>query len=96
MKKLLVLLFIPLLSGCALLQDNSERLSHLVDTALRQDPGWNMSGYVIMDNSREIKIGSISSEILYEMAHKEPRGWKLEEDVKDEGFIFGISFRKTF
>lgn len=95
MKKLLVLLLVPLLSGCSFLENSSVKFSNTVDTVLRQDPGWNASGYIIRDDSREIKIGIISSEILYGVS-AEPKDFDLEESVKDEGFIIGIFLKKTF
>ncbi|MBD3406161.1 MAG: hypothetical protein GF411_08560 [Candidatus Lokiarchaeota archaeon] len=58
---------------------------------LREDPGWNMSGYVIKDKTSKIKIGSISDEIIYTEEDKEK-----EEFTKQEGMIIGTFFKKTF
>jgi len=92
MKKLLILLPLLLLTGCL-------PLHNAVDTALKQDEGWNLSGYIIKRKNLEIKIGSISTELLYDAANseieKEDR-IRAEEAIKDEGFILGIRLIKTF
>jgi len=92
MKKLLILLPLLLLTGCL-------PLHNAVDAALKQDEGWNLSGYVIRRNNTEVKIGSISSELLYDVADSEMKKEdkrRAEEAIKDEGFILGIRLIKIF
>lgn len=80
------------LSGCS----PTKHISQTIDAALREDPGWNMSGHVIKNNQKEIKIGIISSEMLYDTSRNQPREIKIEEDLKEEGFILGIHLKKNF
>jgi len=59
-------------------------------------PGWGTSGYSILCKSKEIKFGSISKDIIYDISLKDPKDRRLEEDIKDEGFILGMFFKKSF
>lgn len=92
MKKLLILLLFPLLTGCL-------PLHNAVDTALKQEEGWNLSGYVIKRNNLEIKIGSISTELLYDVADSDmdkDDKRRAEKDIQDAGFVVGFRLIKTF
>lgn len=95
MKKLLILLIIIITPGCSLLEDNSAKFSNTVDMLLRQEPGWNASGYIIENKNHETKLGLIEDEILYNMSLGS-KDWKKEEDVKNKGLIFGFFLNKDF
>lgn len=92
MKKLIFATILMALSGCS----PTKHISQTIDAALREDPGWNMSGYIIKNGQKEIKIGIISSEMLYDLSQNKPREIKTEEDLKEKGFILGIHFKKNF
>jgi len=94
--RILLIIILLTLPGCTILEGNSARLSNTIDTILKQEPGWNMSGYIVKNTTSETKFGLIDSEILYNMVKNCPKEPKLEEDIKDEGFLFGIFFKKTF
>ena len=92
MKKLAILLLLMFSSGCSL----SSKFHNMVNAATKQEPGWNLSGYVVKNDSKEIKMGSVSGEILYDLAEDSPRDRNLEKDIKSEGFIFGFFLKKSF
>lgn len=94
--KTLLIIVILVIAGCSPIRNSSHYVTQSVETALRQDPGWNVSGYVIKDDQKEIKIGAVSSEMLYDLSENDPRDVRSEESLKEEGFILGIHFRKNF
>lgn len=99
---LLLVLSCFLLSSCAPQERTWETFDNTMKAYLR-DEGLGLSGYVYREEDLRLKVGEISSELLLQEIESrenedshDPYFRLREEDIKDEGFIFGITLEKRF
>lgn len=92
MKHIIIIILLILCSGC------SEKTKNTINQMLTEENGWGISGYTKKDDNIKLKIGDISSDIIYENSKPDiPYSDQNEEElIKQEGFILGVFFKKRF
>lgn len=82
MKELFLVLCLSTFSGCSLLANNQ---------------GWNPSGYIYKNQNIKAKIGFIDTNLIYDNAQRisEDKIY-IEEDLKEQQFIFGARLEIKF
>ena len=85
-------LCIVALGGCSIQWRRS--IDKIAYSYEKQEPGLALSGYHWKRNNYHLKVGEVSSEMLYDAIVAHDR-WTTE-DIRDSGFIFGAHLTWQF